>query len=599
MRIHRLVPGPLLFLLGIVTAATNLSAAEPPLDPGSDDPAAPTELVQLAEEFRDWLSDTRSPDRVPDYGDVDREQRRGLAEYRERLDAMADEIRGHPVPVQVDYMVLQIEMNRLQFDLEAVRQVTRNPDFYLNEAVRRVTRHVGGRYHQGPNHITVPYDGERAQAIIRGLDQTSEIVAQAPDLLTEAVPEMAEMTIERLDDPRSSYAEFARVVGQHVPERYRGELTEAADRAGQALEEYRDWLVANRDGMTAPWYIGRDAFDWYAQHVYVMPYDSDQLLMHAEMERNRNWAYLQMERQRNRHLPRAGGVTDVPSRSAVDNDEFADWKDATDVMTREWILEHDLLEIPDYVGRIRQERSSETAAYIQPFGFMGFPTEQLEPGEKRKFVLEPDHHFENNYWNTGHRIDPGVNHPHSDIPGHTYEGRVSRATTRDLRVGHNTRGDALPFYWEHVQLQMDYPFVRGPLIREWMFGLLIMRAERVEIAVHMAAGTMTPDEVGQYMLDNVPWMEPYVGIQHEVWRKFTRPVSVLDYQVASFQVMSLLRERMQQLGDDFDFREFHHDLMATGMIPISLARWEMTGEDDHVSHLWDTPEVPRLVEEDR
>jgi uncharacterized protein (DUF885 family) len=116
-----------------------------------------------------------------------------------------------------------------------------------------------------------------------------------------------------------------------------------------------------------------------------------------------------------------------------------------------------------------------------------------------------------------------------------------------------------------------------------------MRAERVHVAVKMADGTLTPEEVGQHMLDNVPWMEPFVAIEHEVWRKFTRPVGVVTYQVAAFQVMGLMRERMMQLGDDFDLRAFHDELMATGQIPISLARWEMTGSDDHIRHLWDTP----------
>ena len=64
---------------------------------------------------------------------------------------------------------------------------------------------------------------------------------------------------------------------------------------------------------------------------------------------------------------------------------------------------------------------------------------------------------------------------------------------------------------EEAQLQLDYPFVRGPRVREWMYSLAIMRAERVHIAVKMADGSMSPDDVAKHMMDTVPWMEPHVN----------------------------------------------------------------------------------------
>ena len=84
----------------------------------------------------------------------------------------------------------------------------------------------------------------------------------------------------------------------------------------------------------------------------------------------------------------------------------------------------------------------------------------------------------------------------------------------------------------------------------------------------------------------------HVAKKREVWRKFVRPVSVLNYQVFKFEVYKLLRDRMRQLGDDFSLREFHDQLLATGQIPIALARWEMAGIDDDVKHLWETRPIP-------
>ena len=119
-----------------------------------------------------------------------------------------------------------------------------------------------------------------------------------------------------------------------------------------------------------------------------------------------------------------------------------------------------------------------------------------------------------------------------------------------------------------------------------------MRAERVHIAVKMADGSMSPDDVAQHMMETVPWMEPHVAKKHEVWRKFTRPASVLNYQVYKFEIYKTLRDRMMQLGDDFDLREFNDRLLATGQITPALARWEMTGIDDDVRHLWENRPIP-------
>ena len=51
---------------------------------------------------------------------------------------------------------------------------------------------------------------------------------------------------------------------------------------------------------------------------------------------------------------------------------------------------------------------------------------------------------------------------------------------------------------------------------------------------------------------------------------------------------------MQQLGDRFELRHFHDELLATGQIPVALARWEMTGNDDGVKHLWQAAPLPAL-----
>jgi hypothetical protein len=47
--------------------------------------------------------------------------------------------------------------------------------------------------------------------------------------------------------------------------------------------------------------------------------------------------------------------------------------------------------------------------------------------------------------------------------------------------------------------------------------------------------------------------------------------------------MKLFRERAQELGEDFVIRNFVDEFLASGVIPMSLIRWEMTGNSDDIT----------------
>ena len=47
--------------------------------------------------------------------------------------------------------------------------------------------------------------------------------------------------------------------------------------------------------------------------------------------------------------------------------------------------------------------------------------------------------------------------------------------------------------------------------------------------------------------------------------------------------MKLFRESAQALGDDFVIRDFVDEFLSSGLIPMSLIRWEMTGNSDDVT----------------
>lgn len=152
----------------------------------------PAELAALVKEFRQWRSQMNE---TTDLAARVAAQKKGVLDFRKRLEALpVDSYSPHG---KVDFLVLRSEIDGLDFDLRIIREESRNPDFYVSEAAREVTRHIGGRYQTAPG-VAVPYDTRRASAIISALRSTPAMVAQAPTLLTEPVGEMADVAIQRL-----------------------------------------------------------------------------------------------------------------------------------------------------------------------------------------------------------------------------------------------------------------------------------------------------------------------------------------------------------------------------------------------------------------
>ena len=51
-----------------------------------------------------------------------------------------------------------------------------------------------------------------------------------------------------------------------------------------------------------------------------------------------------------------------------------------------------------------------------------------------------------------------------------------------------------------------------------------------------------------------------------------------SYMTGKIQIEELMAARARQLGDRFTVRQFFDEFHAAGMMPLSLIRWEMTGE---------------------
>ena len=89
------------------------------------------------------------------------------------------------------------------------------------------------------------------------------------------------------------------------------------------------------------------------------------------------------------------------------------------------------------------------------------------------------------------------------------------------------------------------------------------------------------------------WMKPDDSIaMFDLELYLRQPGYGIGYYIGKVQLEALFADRARQLGEKFDLKQFHDAFIASGVIPISLIRWEMTGLDDEIAGMRAAPPIP-------
>ena len=540
----------------------------------------PPELLKLAAEFRSILGWGNG---VPDFASIVKQQKEELHKYRARLDGL--DTTDWSVHCRVDYLLLRSEMDALEFDLYVWRSTSRDPSFYVNQAISHVSQYlVGGRYLGMPQPM--PYSKEKAEAILQALADTEKFLDQGRRNLNEIVPELADIALRhpgggyytegvQLKYIKENYKKWAELTAKHFPSSHAKKLVPVAVKAAEHLLNFGQWLEENRENMTGKYYIDKEIYDWYLHHVCLMPFDCDQIRLLAEMERANSLSYFQFETHKNRHLPLI--------KPAETTKEYLAWDDETALILRRWYLAkgEDLLSDRDYMAEIR----SEEGLYLPPFGFIAFPYDE-KPGIFRILVVPADHWRAVNS-NMGFRTDPAVLHGHEYWPGHYYEGQVWRNSPCPIRKHHHDRHHIGSWcYWhELLPVALDFPFVRGPRARELPYLNMLQRAERILTGLDLLTGKITTDEAFRLFQERIPPLGSGLGVtKEEAFEEMEGVIKRgLDHCVTGkFQIFRALADQKLQRKEKFSLKEFYDHFISLGPVPFSLLRWEILGLDDEM-----------------
>lgn len=518
------------------------------------------DLVPLFQEFLEWKDPAKARGTVPnkdiagkpteiypDYGEkAVKQRRRKMQELQARLEDMA--VVDWALPEQVDYLAVRSRFDQHDFTLNVSRPWSRDPGFYADQMLR-IT------------FAELPLgDAETANLRTR-LAAISLLVDQAKDNLTEVAADYADLAIFNLTNADGvghgyPYRETppAGVIGWYEDflgraKKQQPNLVADINAAKESVVGFHEWLSDNRHKMTGKGGVGRESFDWYLKHVKLMPYNANQIVTLGQRELDRLWSVYALEQHRNRDLP----LIELPTSS----EQYAQRIAETDERIREFLVQQDIITIPDYI----KELDTNVPWIVRSGG--------------------------PNFWEQVQYRNPTPDHLHAVIPGHRFDGVVERHNTHPIRgkITSGARTEGWGVYLEEGMMNAGV-IDDVPRVRELIYVFGIFRAARVPADVWLQLNEMTVAEVVDWWLERVPWLDEDVArVDAEIYLR--RPPGYgLGYTIGMLQMQELLADRKRQLGDRFVLKDFHDTFMATGRLPMSLIRWEMTGLDDEVRELW-------------
>ena len=472
-----------------------------------------------------------------------------LRVFQERL-ASIDHA-NWPIEQQADYHLVRAEMNGYEFQHRVLSPWSKDPGFY-NDVIATL-----GEVSE------LPLQENEIADLQSKIGSIPELVEQAKTNLNDLsliAADLATLAILSLGDTRSSFESLAQDLAVHHPE-----LVADVGTALAAIDDYEDWIRANENRMTGSAGVGRDNYNWLLRNVYLFPYTWDDIRTIVELEDNRVIAFQRLEENRNRDVPALRPVqSQAEYRESIEEavDHIMSFLHVGEIFTME-----DYLVPDDYYetrfsgkGYMLDDPWPETHDYFFNFSH-------------REAVMENTHEL------VGH---------HFDLLRARRDDRVIRGGERPYKIS-TARDEGLAFALEELLMHAGYLDGRNPHGREIAYEQAAFRTVRALSDIYMHSGDWSLDEATRFCIDNAPHGELLEG-SHHLWFELDTTLRGVGHHMlmvmGKVQFMKLMRDRANQLGDDFNLRDFLDEVYASGQIPWSLIRWEMTGYEDEVTQLW-------------
>ena len=332
-------------------------------------------------------------------------------------------------------------------------------------------------------------------------------------------------------------------------------LVSEINKAIASTQYFVNWLKEEAPKKNGPSGIGKENYTWYQQNVHLVPLSWDDEVLLLKRELARAWSSLKLEEHRNRNLVEINPA-DSPEAYAIlaqnAAKELINFLDQNDIVT-----------VKDYFSKALEPHLGK---YI--------------PSENRNF-----------FWITAH-LDP------KPLFSHFYhwfelERMLEEPHPNPIRRGallyniFDSRNEGLATGVEEMFMHIGL-YDQNPRAREIVYILIAQRAARGLGSLYAHANMLSMEEAGKIHSEYTPrgWMktekELLIFEQHLYLRQ---PGYGTSYITGKYLIEDMMMEFANKQKEDFTLKQFFDTLNSIGNIPVSLGKWEMTGDGSQIQKI--------------
>ena len=492
-----------------------------------------------------------------------------LAERAQHVRSLLDRVRAMktdtwPKDEQIDAILFRAQLEGVDFQNRVLKFERINPLIYVGECTDAIF-----------SLLKKEYDTPRKRA----LSATARL---------KAVPAMLKQGLTNLQNPVKLYAKLAVASARSIDPLYTQslmaldvdlapneseELVKARDAALAAVHSYADELEKRMPKMVEFAPMGEANYNYYLKHVLLLPLDAHEVETIGRVEMGR---YRALEAL----LPDPKLADPDPSRAAnipPDQASFLKAYESRETEMINFLKEHKLVTIPDYLGRFEIRQLPEAFKPTSPGGFMNPPGVYDKDPTGFFFIPTYDPHSKNFYIRAAIE-DPRPILGHEGIPGHFMQLSIANHLSDEIRRQHEdsvfVEGWAL--YGEEMLMRTGlYPNnspAQGQILR-----LSRYRGARIGVDVNLHTGKWSFEQAVKYFMDAGGLDRE--AAEGEAAGAASSPHQKISYIIGKWQIMNLLGRYKDRQGDNFRLGQFHDDLIKNGSLPLSVIEWILLDDE--------------------
>ena len=453
---------------------------------------------------------------------------------------------------QVDWQIIEAEMNGYDFNSRVLKSWIRDPAFY--QTIWMYQSDVPA--HEGPvNHAlleywqyTFPLNKQAKEIFHRELALIPAFLEQAKQNLTGNARDLWVAGINNLRDQTKYLNTIEKTLNEYQDKKKDKSIFEALQNAKVANNKFIRWLESEAPKKNGPSGIGKENYTWYQQNVHRVPLTWEEEVQLLQRELDRAWSSLKLEEERNKKLPLMKSA-DTPNEFKVLTEN------AVKKMMR-FLSENDIMYIKDNMEPALREHMGE-------------------------YVPKDDR----NFFSIGLHYDPLPLYSHfyhwfdlAEVRDNPHKNLIRRGPP--LYNMYDSKNEGIATAVEEMFMHAGL-YEENPRSREIVWIMLAQRAARGLGSLYAHANMMTMAEAGQVHVKWTPrgWMErePHL-LQFEQHLYLRQPGYGTCYITGKYLIENLMAEYAEKLEKEkkvFTLKDFLNAFNNAGNIPVELIRQEM------------------------